>query len=380
MSAISITSAVLLSLMLGVAGWNVVAARRLDRMEWAQALPRVSVLVPARNEASNLGETLAALLRLNYPDLEIVVLDDDSEDDTAAVVEAHRQGAAGRLRLLSGRPLPAGWLGKSWACHQLAEAATGEILVFCDADVTAHSEAVRRTVAALSSTKAGALTALPRHRSGHWTGCAVVPLVVHLPVLALLPLPLVHRLRAPSLAMGNGQWFAFSREAYRAAGGHAAVRGAVVEDVALARRVKAAGYRLLAVVATPLLEVRMYPDATTLREGFQKNLYALAGGRPLPFAAALVVFTLTAIYPWAGAALGARGAALPLLLLLALRVCGALLFHHGLRSVLLHPIGSLLLAGIALGSYAASRRGRLRWKGRRIAQASQVALVVDERP
>src|SRR5690606_323174 len=104
------------------------------------------------------------------------------------------------------RPLPAGWLGKSWACHQLAEAAGGEVLVFCDADVTARADSLPRTLAAMENAGAGVLTALPRQRMGSWMESAVVPLVAHLPVLALLPLSLVPQVRAPSVSMANGQW------------------------------------------------------------------------------------------------------------------------------------------------------------------------------
>jgi len=372
-SLLSLASAALLSLMLGVALWNLLAAPRLERAGNPRAFPPVSLLVPARNEAVNLRETLPALLGLDYPHLEILVLDDGSTDDTAALVDALARASDGRIRRLSGSALPPGWLGKSWACHHLAEAARGEVLVFCDADVTARPDALRNTVAAMESVGAGALTALPRQRLGGWAESAVVPLVAQLPVLALLPLPLVPRVRAPSLSMANGQWLAFTREAYRACGGHAAVRVEVVEDVALGRRVKAAGHRLLPVVSTSLLEVRMYRDAAALREGFGKNLFALTGGRPAPFLAALLLFALVAVHPWAGVMLGAPGALLPLVLLAAVRTCGALLFRHGLRSVLLHPAGSLLLVGIALESFAGARRGALVWKGRRIALAPEEA-------
>jgi hypothetical protein len=151
------------------------------------------------------------------------------------------------------------------------------------------------------------------------------------------------------------------------------VRAEVVDDVALGRRSKAAGQRLRPVVSTSLLEVRMYRDGAAMREGFAKNLYALAGGRPLPYLVAVLVFLLTAVYPWAGAALGARGAGLPLGLLLGVRACGAAVFRHGPRSILLHPVGSLLLAWLALESCSGSRRGALRWKGRRIHAACEAA-------
>jgi chlorobactene glucosyltransferase len=375
MMLLALTSAALLAPMLAVALWNLLAAPRLERAgsPRALALARASVLLPARNEADNLRATLPALLRLEHPDLEILVLDDGSEDDTAAVVESHLAGGSGRLRLLRGLPLPEGWLGKNWACHQLAQAARGEVLIFCDADVTAHPAALRRTLAAMERAGAGVLTALPKQRLDSWVESAVVPLVAHLPVLTLLPLPLVARVRAPSLSMANGQWLAFTREAYRGCGGHAAVRAEVVEDVALGRRAKAAKHRLLPVVASSLLEVRMYRDASALREGFGKNLYALAGGRPAPFLGALLVFLMTAVFPWAGAALGVPGAMLPLALLVAVRGCGAILFRHRPGSLLLHPVGSVLLIALALWSCAGARRGRLRWKGRRIDAAMAAA-------
>jgi hypothetical protein len=375
-SLLSVVSAALLSLLLGVALWNLLTAPRLERAGSPRMRPRASLLIPARNEAENLRTTLPALLQLDDPALEILVLDDGSEDETAAVVEAQRRGMEGRLRLLRGRPLPEGWLGKSWACHQLAEAAGGEVLIFCDADVIAHPDAVRRTLDAMARTRADVLTALPRQRLGCWVERAVVPVVTQLPVLTLLPLSLVLRVHSPSLSMANGQWLAFTREAYSTSGGHAAVRGEIVEDVALGRRAKAAGRRLVVVVSTSLLEVRMYPGAAGLREGFGKNLYALAGGRPLPFVVTLLVFVLTAVYPWAGAALGARGAAWPLALLVAVRGCGVLLFRHGLGSALLHPVGSLLLVAIGLESYARARQGVLQWKGRRL-RTDPAQLRVD---
>jgi chlorobactene glucosyltransferase len=372
MMVLSLASTVLLAAMLAVALWNLVAARRLEAAGVPSSRPVISLLVPARNEEAHLRTLLPALLRLDYPKLEIVVLDDGSEDGTAAVVEEHASTPGARLRLLPGSPPPPGWMGKSWACHQLAAAASGEVLVFCDADVLPLPAALERTIAAMQSTGAGAATVIPRHRLDGWMESAVVPLVAQLPVLALLPLALVPRVRAPSLSMANGQWLAFTRAAYAACGGHAAVRDTVLEDVALGRRVKAAGHRLLPLVSHSVVGVRMYRGSTALFDGFGKNVYALAGGRPATFAAALAVFGLVAIYPWLGAVLGVRGALLPLALLAAVRACGALLFRHGIRSALLHPAGSILLTAIALKSFVGTRRGTMEWKGRRIGGADDV--------
>ncbi|HEX6913078.1 MAG TPA: glycosyltransferase, partial [Longimicrobium sp.] len=291
------------------------------------------------------------------------LLDDRSRDGTADVARGLAAEAGASLRVLRGTEPPPGWVGKNWACHQLARAATGDVLVFCDADVDAAPAAVRRTVAALQSHRAGALTALPRQRLEGWAQAAVVPVVAQLPVLALLPLRLVSIVRSPSLSMANGQWLAFTRAAYDACGGHGAVRGEVLEDVALGRRVKAAGARLVACVAPSLLAVRMYAGAREMREGFRKNLYPLLGGRRLPFAALLALLAFAWLWPFAAAA---RGALVPLALLTGLRMAGALLFRHGWRTVLLHPLGVAAAVALAVESWTGHERGTVRWKGRHV--------------
>ncbi|HET7273793.1 MAG TPA: glycosyltransferase [Longimicrobiaceae bacterium] len=371
LTVLSFASISLLTVMLAIALWNVFASPRLSRSELALEFPFVSILVPARNEEQNLASLLPALQRLDYPQLEILILDDCSDDATSAIIQRHLGGNAGATRMLRGRPLPEGWLGKCWACHQLAEAARGDLLVFCDADVVPRPDAIVRTVATMERAAADALSALPRHQFVTWLERAVVPLVTQIPVLALLPLALIPRTRAPSISMANGQWLAFTRLAYEAIGGHRAVRGEVVEDVALGRRVKAAGHRLAVAIAIDVLEVRMYSGGAVLREGFAKNLYPLIGGRPSSFLLGVVFFGLTAVYPWVGAALGFPGALFALALLVAVRLAGAVVFGHDLRAVLLHPLGAVLVLGIATQSYIGTRRGELSWKNRPLRSISR---------
>jgi hypothetical protein len=270
----------------------------------------------------------------------------------------------GRLRLVRGADLPAGWLGKCWACAQLAREARGDVLLFADADVAAGPRAVSRTVAAMERHDAPVLTAIPRHRLESWAEAAVVPLVAHLPVAATLPLALVPRTAAPSLSMANGQWLAFRRDAYARAGGHAAVRGQVLEDVHLGRAVKRAGMRLAAVVAAEDLSVRMYSGWREVRAGFAKNLYALFGARPVPFVTGLCAVVLAAVYPWMAAVRGSPVALALLAMLLAVRMTGAVLFRQRWTSVALHPAGILLALWIAIESHRT--RGRITWRGRTV--------------
>jgi GT2 family glycosyltransferase len=278
--------------------------------------------------------------------------------------------------VIRGTDPPAGWVGKNWACDQLAAAATGEVLVFCDADVEAEPAAVRRTVAAMQAHAAGALTALPRQRMEGWAQAAVVPVIAQLPVLAMLPIRLIPAIRSPALSMANGQWLAFTRAAYDACGGHEAVHGEVLEDVALGRRVKASGERLLVCVAPSVLAVRMYASAAEMREGFRKNLYPLLGGRRLSFAVMLALLAIAWLYPLLGALRGTAAALLPLALLAALRIVGALLFRHGWATVLLHPAGVLTAAALALESWRTHARGGVTWRGRRV-PSTQEGRVAD---
>lgn len=364
-SALTLAAALPLAGMLLVALVNLATAPRLERAPPRRATPRVSVLIPARDEEANLAVTLPALLRSDYPALEVLVLDDESADGTAALVETlAARDEAGRLRLLRGSRLPAGWGGKNWACAQLARHAAGEVLLFCDADVTAAPDAIGRSIAAMQAWDAHVLTALPRQQMRGWAQHAVVPLVTQLPVLAALPLALVPRTRRASLGMGNGQWLAFTRDAYHAVGGHAAVAADVLEDVALARLAKRAGRRLVVALAPRTLCVRMYADARAMREGFAKNLYALLGGAPAPFAAALLGLALVLIAPLPLAAMGRPASPLPLALLFAVRGVAGATMRHGWRSVLLHPVGALAAAALALDSALRTRRGGVRWRGR----------------
>lgn len=384
MDAVAVAALVLLGGMLLVSLANAVLAPRLSRVGLPRSRPFVSVLVPARDEAHNLRETIPALLRQRYSELEIVVLDDGSTDATAALIARYARAHPDRLRALHGRPLPQGWLGKNWACHQLAQAARGSVLVFCDADVRSEPDAIERTVAALENRRAGAVTALPRQELSGTLQRAVVPLITQLPVAATLPLALVALVRAPIVSMANGQWLAFDRSAYDACGGHSAVRAEVVEDLALGRLVKASGLRLLPLLARDLLTVRMYRNAVELRRGFVKNLYALAGGHPASFGLAMAAFLLTAVYPWAGALVGLPGAKAALTLLLAIRIVSARPFGHGAASVLLHPLGSLAVAALAIESFAGSARGTLQWKGRRLTRSREsvelLTIAASTRP
>lgn len=366
---IVLVMAVPLFVVLVVALFNAVEGPRLSSAPKRHGKrPSASVLVPARNEEETLGACLQGLAAQDYSDFEVLVLDDGSTDRTRSVAE--RSAAANhRIRVLTGSPTPAGWSGKNWACHQLAREAQGDILIFTDADNTHHPAALGATVGWMEKHTLDMVSAFPQQIVHTLPEKLVVP-VVDLFVYAFLPLWLTLLSRAPSLAAANGQWIAFTRQAYDRVGGHEAVRESVVEDVLLSRRAKKMGLRLLTLAGTGMVFGRMYATWSGVWRGFSKNLYVIAGGTPIGFL--LVASALLALFVAPFALLFVPGwlpwAALLVALVLEIRLIVALFARQPiLESVLLHPLGMLITLGIGFNSMLWHLRGEVAWKDRRFA-------------
>ncbi|GIV81790.1 MAG: hypothetical protein KatS3mg051_1144 [Anaerolineae bacterium] len=356
-----------LVVIVATAALNAVTFPRLRRAQPKQ-LSRVSLLVPARDEAAVIGTTVRQLLAQAYPDFEVLVLDDQSSDQTAQVA---RSAAAGdeRLRVLAGEPLPEGWLGKNWACHQLAAQASGDVLVFTDADVRWQPEALAALMALLERHRGDVLTVWPTQETHGWAERLVVPLIA-LVVLGYLPELLVRYAPWASFAAANGQCLAFRREAYQTIGGHAAVRDRIVEDVALARLAKRQRRRLLMADGNGLIACRMYTGWSAVRDGFAKNIIAGYGG-VVPLMLASVFHWLVFLAPWVW--LIARPAPWPLALVtlgVGARLITAGATRQRLADALLMPLSVLLMTVIAgQAVWWHVRYGGPRWKGRTIISA-----------
>ncbi|RKR87223.1 glycosyl transferase family 2 [Micromonospora pisi] len=333
----------------------------------------VSVLLPLRDEADRLTPCLRSLLaQRGVPGLEIVVLDDGSTDGTADMV---RTVAAGdpRLRLLTGAPPPPGWLGKPYACQQLAEAATAEAsaLVFVDADVVLNPYAVAGAVAALRTARATLLTPYPRIVTGS-VGERLVQPLLQWTWLTFLPLRAMERSPRPSLAAAGGQFLVVDRAGYQRAGGHAAVRDRILEDIELARAVKRADGRIALADGSGLADCRMYGSWVELRDGYTKSLWASFGspvGAASVVALLLLLYTVPPLLAVAAAVAGAVPLALAASVAYLLGVAGRLVSARasgGRRwpDVLAHPLSVALLGWLTLRSYHLRRRRRLFWRGR----------------
>lgn len=345
--------------------FNALTAPMLKNAPILNAKPRVSVLVPARHEEKNIGACLAALVKQDYPNLEIFVLDDDSADNTAAIVQEFSSRDP-RVKLITGRPLPTGWLGKNWACHQLSEHATGEIFIFTDADNRYAPRAVSHTLGWMQKLRLGMLSAFCHQLTKTLPEKLAVP-VVNMLVYSYLPLWLTYYSKATALAAANGQWLAFTRETYRSIGGHRAVRHHVVEDVALSRLAKRCGEKILVVSARDIIFSRMYHSAREVWDGYAKNLFGLMDFKTLPFfmALALLFFIHIAPYVLIWFKPLAALALVPLAMNILIRSILAIKFAQPFFiSILLHPVSILYTILIGLHSYRCHKAGGLKWKGR----------------
>ena len=327
---------------------------------------RVSVLLPVRDERAAVGACLAAVLDSEgVPELEVIVLDDGSSDGTAQ--EARRAaGADQRVRVLAGRPLPAGWLGKPHACDQLARAANGSVLIFLDADVRVAPSGLADGVRLLRDHSLDVVCPYPRQIAESPAERLVQPLL-QWSWLTLLPLRLAERSTRPSLTAANGQLLVVDAERYRQAGGHAAVRGEVLEDIGLVRAIKRAGGRGGVADGTAIATTRMYTGWRPLRDGYAKSLWA-AGGSPAGSAAQVGLLGFLYVLPalaglrrdrhgMAGYAAAVAGR------IITARATGGRAWPDAAA----HPVSITLLGVLTARSWWGRHRGTLAWKGRPIA-------------
>jgi len=252
-----------------------------EKEELPEPLPLISILIPARDEESDIVPCLESLRRQDYPNYEILVLDDNSSDNTAAVVE-QIAAADPRVRLLRGKPLPQGWAGKPFACHQLAAQAKGSWLLFTDAD-TIHAPAMLRSALAYAhNNRLALLSGFPLQHAVSLSQRVVVP-VMYFIILSWFPLWWLQGSRKPKPGLAIGQFLFFSTPDYREIGGHEAVKSRILEDVWLGFEIVRHGKRQATVDLSRVVACRMYEGLGDLWEGFTKWTYSITSLSPWIF-------------------------------------------------------------------------------------------------
>jgi glycosyltransferase involved in cell wall biosynthesis len=320
----------------------------------------VSILIPARDEEAHIGACLDAALAQRGVAVEVLVMDDASTDATPAIVAA-RAATDPRLRLLTAPVLPPGWTGKVHACARLAEAARGTHLLFIDADVRLASDAAAALASHALRHRLALASGVPRQRIASLGEALTVP-GINLLLMGYLPGGGRAGTRRPSMAAACGQMMQFDAAAYRATGGHEAIHTLLHDGLALARRLRAAGWRTEVVDGASLAECRMYPGFRAAWVGFLKNARE---GMATPLGLPVWTLMLAGAHLWPWALLPAPAAVTALLLGFGLRAAVTWRAREPWWTVLLHPLTMLVALAIQWTALLRWTLGRpAGWKGR----------------
>jgi chlorobactene glucosyltransferase len=344
-----------------------------------ESAPLISVMVPARDEEANIETCLKSLQAQDYPNFEILVINDHSSDNTAAVV---RRLAAedSRIRLFQSEPLPEGWAGKPFACYQLARRAGGSWYLFVDADTIHAPHMLRSVLAVAMESRPGMLSGFPRQLANSLPQKIAIP-VLYFVIMAWLPLWWLHRSKKPKPSLAIGQFLLFPREDYWKIGGHKAVKSRIIEDVWLGVEINRSGSRHIAIDLSPVVSCNMYHDVGAMCEGFIKWMYSVASLSRVFLALLLVAayFFLLAPFYWLwqelfvmptgwGAIIGFQ-----VMVIFGMRWLVDSRFKEPVVSAFLHPLGFTFLVLTAI--YAFSRQvvgAGVRWKNRLYSKESAV--------
>ncbi len=333
--------------------------------------PKVSLLVPARNEEKTLPLLMPSLLAQNYPNLEILVLNDNSEDATQSILEGFSDP---RLKLMMGGPLPEGWRGKPNACEQLAHASSGEILLFTDADTVWHKDATQLMVNALHHHRADAVSTWPEQILVGRISHLIQPFLAW-SILALMPMVMINSRRFPNMNPASGQLFAYKRESYFKFGGFARVKTSILEDMECAKLLKKDGFRYKFLNGLGVVQCKMYNNDQEVLDGFSRNFFAVVNYQILPFIAAALGFFWVFVFPIIWFVLALFGvpifgeanwqlALLTIVLMLLSTARSYAEFGNPIALALLVPLSALTWIRIAALSWYRFVKGQVTWKGR----------------
>lgn len=345
-----------------------------------QNAPLISICIPARNEEQNIRACVESALMQDYPNFEVIVLDDRSTDATPRIL-AELATLDSRLHPISGSDLPSGWVGKPHALHQASTSARGEWLCFVDADTFLSAQALSSCYVKAMEVQADLFTTLHRQIMGSFWEKAVMPIVVTALSVGFNP----RKVNDPTYkdAIASGQFILIRREVYEKIGGHASVRDQIVEDQALAERVKWSGYRLALADGTALISTRMYTSLSSMWEGWTKNMYLGLRDQPVlmwlgVIGASLALMAALLLPIWLGLGLlwmiNGGGTVALIVLTEALTLWGAILIARGWAASqmgisplysLSTPLGAGIFAAMMIASAWLTLSGKgVSWRGR----------------
>ncbi len=257
--------------------------------------PLVSILIPMRDEERNVQPLIENLKHLTFPNLEIVLLDDHSSDETySKALELTKMDS--RFSLIQGAPLKKGWAGKVHACHQLSHAANGDYFLFLDADARLKENTIESMLPFFKDENVGLVTGFPHFPITSWLSKLLVPMQ-HFVIWLHLPLALANYSSFKPASAAHGAFMFFERSAYDFVDGHVAVKSSIVEDVHLARVMKEHGFKVKLINATPFVTCHMYETNAEVWNGFLKNIYIGIGKSPIMVTFLTIYYSLLYVLP-----------------------------------------------------------------------------------
>ena len=335
--------------------------------------PILSIMIPARNEEINIRQCLESVLncRTDSIDIEVLVMNDHSEDRTVAEIQQVIQ-QDDRVRLFHSDPLPEGWMGKSYACHQLVQHAQGNWWLFIDADVRLEVEGLEAAMVTACSQGKGLISGFPRMETGTWLEKILVPMMSFV-IAYHLPIMMVRRSRSPFFVAVTGAWLMIHPDSYARSGGHEGISTQIVEDMELARAVKRIGDPVTLANVQHYTSARMYRNAGQVWEGYKKNIFVGAGRSPLLAIGISIYYALLFILPvitliYSLCTLDTMLIGWSLLSILIGMISKSIIdVYHGkpIWMGIYMPVSAACLIGIMMDSWRAGANGTgYNWKGR----------------
>lgn len=322
----------------------------------------VSVLIPARNEEKNIEKCLKGVLAQDYPNKEIIVLDDNSTDNTYRLASSF---STSNVKVLKGKALPANWFGKNWACHQLAQEAKGEYLLFVDADVEVTPEVISAAVYELEKSKTALLSIFPTQIIKSFGEHLIVPLMNWL-LLTFLPLRFVYSCSSKAFVAANGQFMLWKKVGYFKIGGHEKVKNKVVEDMELARLAKQNKLKVKTMLGGKLVFCRMYESFNQAYNGFTKNFFAGFLLPPFSFLVIILFLLIAFVLPFLFLMPPVYSFILIAFILIT-RISVSIVSNQNLFiNVLLHPVQMLFMFWIGINSLIKFKTKKIVWKQRKL--------------
>ncbi|MGM0368301.1 MAG: glycosyltransferase [Actinomycetota bacterium] len=334
--------------------------------------PLVSILIPARNEESNIKRCVNSLLKQDYSNLEIIILDDNSSDNTYNIIKDLEKKDK-RITAIKGKSLKKGWFGKNYACYQLSKYANGKYLIFIDADTLHFKKSVSSALASAVNYNLDAASIFAQQITVSIHERMMVPFANFM-ILCFLPLGLIIKSKNPLFCTAIGQFMLFKKGVYKKIGGHSSVKKEVLEDIKISKKVKDSGYRFMIFDGYKGVYCRMYKSFKEVIEGYTKVLFAAFGYNILNYLTAIILVAaiflspflfmpMAFIFGWPGIIIDVIS--LQVIFILIIRIIYAIRFKTRTLDIFLHPFAVADLIIIAFRSlYKCKFATGIYWKNR----------------